>query len=636
MFVDLSLLPISENFDGKVTFNKETAGFLNTLGMYTVKENGDIDDVSIIFANSSAVGSGGNLIENVSHVDYTFSAGDKIGFFVLPNSGSQSTASLLSDTKGSFYFGTKENTGPANVGMKDSFPLIHVSATGKETVIKTTYGAVSWHSTPSMNIDSTDHTFWELKVEGSALTFSMRFEDLWGGGDKDYLDVVFTLDVGPKNAVALANEFSAGGFSNAFEDVVDVTSKGFAVIDPVAENEGWSVTHIAGVSAVAGAVITLSDGSTATLLGDGRVRIDGANHTTDRTQLVEVSLAGNGDTETIYIPVTVSPVDGTEGDDQIHMATGFITVDGVESARGYIDGDGNMVDGPDGSAEVIMGYGGNDKIFTGDGDDEIYGGDGNDNLRAHAGDDLLSGGAGNDILGGETGNDTMFGGTGNDAFFVDSQFDVTVEYQNEGFDKVQSSVNWTLGDNFEVLRLSGQAIEGHGNGLNNWVHGQDLSNLLSGGSGNDTIVAMSGDDTVYGDDGRDRLVGRNGSDLMFGGEGNDKVFGNNGNDELWGGDGDDRIAGGSGSDTIIGGTGDDALFGHEGTDLFIFTQGDGRDKVKGIDGNDGLKFVNVDEDSLVWRYGEKVTVLRYGDEGDKILFWDAENIDSIQIEFSYD
>ncbi|GAA6624114.1 DUF4114 domain-containing protein [Scytonema sp. NUACC26] len=31
------------------------------------------------------------------------------------------------------------------------------------------------------------------------------FEDLWGGGDKDYNDTVFAIDIGKKNARSVAN-----------------------------------------------------------------------------------------------------------------------------------------------------------------------------------------------------------------------------------------------------------------------------------------------------------------------------------------------------------------------------------------------------------------------------------------------
>ena len=107
--------------------------------------------------------------------------------------------------------------------------------------------------------------------------------------------------------------------------------------------------------------------------------------------------------DTGTVTVTTSPVDGTGADDQM------IT---------FTDADGDAIDGADGPNDVILGYGGDDQIFSGDGDDDIYGGSGDDFIRAEDGDDFIDGGDGNDVVDGGTGNDTTIGGDGDDVYYI--------------------------------------------------------------------------------------------------------------------------------------------------------------------------------------------------------------------------
>lgn len=113
----------------------------------------------------------------------------------------------------------------------------------------------------------------------------------------------------------------------------------------------------------------------------------------------------------------------------LHLASGNGNgiVDGTDlgdsMGPGYIDADGDQIDGTDGLDDVIAGNGGNDTINAGlgndtvdggTGDDVIDGGDGNDQISGGEGADVLAGGLGNDLLAGGLGNDTLIGGDGAD------------------------------------------------------------------------------------------------------------------------------------------------------------------------------------------------------------------------------
>ena len=138
-------------------------------------------------------------------------------------------------------------------------------------------------------------------------------------------------------------------------------------------------------------------------------------------------------------------IDGTENDDTITPTSG-------PNNTPYADGDGDNVDGGDGTDDYIDAKGGNDIVDGGQGNDIIHGGTGNDILNGGVGDDTLDGGSGNDLLRGDTGNDSLKGGDGQDD-----------------------------------------------------LQGSDGDDSLDGGDGNDVLDGGTGADTLTGGAGRDEF-----------------------------------------------------------------------------------------------------------------------------------
>jgi serralysin len=100
-----------------------------------------------------------------------------------------------------------------------------------------------------------------------------------------------------------------------------------------------------------------------------------------------------------------------------------------------------------------------------------------------------TGNAGNNIIRGNAGDNTLRGLGGNDTYVVQDTGDTVIEAANQGTDRVNSSVSFTLGNNVEDLILTGNgAIDGTGNALDNRITGNGASNTLTGGDGDDIFI----------------------------------------------------------------------------------------------------------------------------------------------------
>ncbi|MGZ8915339.1 MAG: choice-of-anchor L domain-containing protein [Methylobacter sp.] len=235
---------------------------------------------------------------------------------------------------------------------------------------------------------------------------------------------------------------------------------------------------------------------------------------------------------------------------------------------------------------------------------------------------MLTGNGGNNILNGGAGADIMIGSSGNDTYVIDDASDAVNEEFGKGTDLVKSSLDYSLGENVENLTLTGTAINGVGNNLNNILTGNAGNNILDGGVGNDTLKGGLGDDSYVVDSSTDKItealnagvdtvqssaasyvLAPNVENLVLTGTGNingsgnavaNMLIGNDGSNTLKGMDGNDTINGGSGNDLLVGGKGLDILNGGNGVDIFWFDSAKGATNVDTIgdflSGTDMLQF----------------------------------------------
>ncbi len=271
-------------------------------------------------------------------------------------------------------------------------------------------------------------------------------------------------------------------------------------------------------------------------------------------------------------------LDGAGGADQLEGGAG--------NDRYYVDNEADQVvelvaEGTDqvySSVNHVLSANVENLTLTGSDNIAGTGNDLNDWILGNSGNNSLSGGVGDDQLDGGSGNDVMIGGTGNDRFIVDHADDQITESADEGYDRVDSDVSYTLSEHVEELNLVGEsAVDGTGNAQDNRITGNDAANLLDGLGGNDDLDGAAGDDTLRGGDGDDYLYG--GADALGGGDGDyggDEEYSADletggtfeaggskvtNNDYLDGGSGNDHLDGASGDDTLFGRDGDDYLYG---------------------------------------------------------------------------
>ena len=350
-------------------------------------------------------------------------------------------------------------------------------------------------------------------------------------------------------------------------DAVDdagTTPQGTPVTIPVLGNDtdvdGDTLTVIDASVPVAQGTVSFDDGSITFTPAPAFVGVAEVSYTiTDPDGLT--------DTATVFITVedVIGPVDGTDA--------------GQLMTPGFVDGEGDEIDGADGLNDTIFGNDGNDTIDGGLGDDTIDGGADDDEITGGAGDDSVLGGAGADTLLGGTGADTLDGGDGDDDIAVNDGDDadggigddvftldttdpaddidgITIDGGADGTDGNPAGPE--NGDAGDVLDLSdvdddlfvafndANPEEGTVNGLDDDADVdltfEEIEKVITG-EGDDEIDAEFGVGpiNVQTNGGDDEVEGSNGDDTIDTGEGNDDIEALDGSDFVDAGDGDNTV-----------------------------------------------------------------------------------------------
>lgn len=167
--------------DGTTSFAAEiksaTSSFHNTLGVYTVADDGTISNVRILFADTLDVGDAGAKVD----LD-TPAAGTRLGFFLIQD-GFNVYGALPED----LYFEAPETT-EAGSTEASAMPVLYSTTLGRLTEVPV------FHSIAALNPDGADQVLSGVTPDG--LELLIGFEDLpTATGDNDFQDVILGVAV---------------------------------------------------------------------------------------------------------------------------------------------------------------------------------------------------------------------------------------------------------------------------------------------------------------------------------------------------------------------------------------------------------------------------------------------------------
>lgn len=147
--------------------------FSNTLGVYEITADGQITDVRLLVDNANAGSADPVLITGVE-------AGHQLGFFLVQNGANW--ASRYDDTD---VFEFTDFAGNQAVAAAGPSLQMRVNDVVQDLII--------FHSfDDSMNPGGVQHVLSGVEAGGTQMT--VGFEDLVGGGDQDYGDIVFSVE----------------------------------------------------------------------------------------------------------------------------------------------------------------------------------------------------------------------------------------------------------------------------------------------------------------------------------------------------------------------------------------------------------------------------------------------------------
>ena len=403
--INTNKIVIGQDYDGKVTFTGEGAGYKNTFGVYTIDANGNISDVKILFANASLKGSGGDLKAGDS-VDLALKAGQKLGFFILPDGysykstdGKNSVANSELLAKSGGHYELRDaltgkpgniNNGPVNLYWVDD-------TSGKAILMKGAYGGDTFHSIDGaqngLNPDKFNHV--KSTVDPVSGKLTVAFEDLKGGGDKDFDDVQFTLDIGSANALLLPKIASPTAKKSEDKDVIyggDGNDQLYGMADNDQLHGGLGNDKLWGNSG--NDVLWGNEGNDELRGGQGDDVLNGG--------IGDDKIFGDTGNDLIIAKEGNDTVDGGKGLDTLDYSdmavTGGLVVDFDKSNTVKVQTATGLKTDKVIGIEKVIGTDFDDR-FTGDkNDNEFIGGKGNDWFRGMGGKDTFTGGQGSDTF----------------------------------------------------------------------------------------------------------------------------------------------------------------------------------------------------------------------------------------------
>ncbi len=397
MVKDAEDIVINYQSEATITFQGEYAGYQNSIGAYQINSDGTITGAELLWGDAS----NGKLTAGESTATYDgIESGSKLGFFVisdgfddLPSEAYTGDGNSFPET-GSWMFVSPDfdaaTQNPAdhlyNVNDDSGAPqLIYVEDDG---TIHTQSGNV-FHSTnqeefnPDADEDMREHFIAGVDQENGILNFG--FEDILGGGDHDFNDGMFSVELDVRDLMEAPNPlFTKDGEGNSSFQISDADSTDLQqIVVTVSDVQAGDTLSLSGPYKIEGSDVLTFDGQE-TGIGIDIVEEGGS---------ITLTLSGDGDIDHYEAIVQNINFSNTSGSHDI-AGVRPITVVATDSS-------GEVSEPLESSFEIVM----EDSTYGTDGDDNITAEDGGDTVYAGSGDDTIFGGSGDDVIYGQDGAD---------------------------------------------------------------------------------------------------------------------------------------------------------------------------------------------------------------------------------------
>lgn len=188
---------LSVDFDATaiITFRNGGAGYNNSLGVYSIAEDGTIQMASLLWENVKTAG------YNKAHqVDLPGEGGD-FGFFIIADGDRKNAGydDLDTATEGNLKFvfdygGANERAATIH-DNGNQISLVYDDGVTSKVLQGHVYHTTERGASADLNADGKVHAVSGLANDGNANVLKIGFEDLYNLGDADFEDVLFELDI---------------------------------------------------------------------------------------------------------------------------------------------------------------------------------------------------------------------------------------------------------------------------------------------------------------------------------------------------------------------------------------------------------------------------------------------------------
>ena len=312
-------LSFDHDHEVQIKFVTEGAGYKNTFGMYTIAEDGTIENVEILAENLSGTGGGvfgggtfnpGDVIADLGSVP----AGTEIGFFIIANGANKNSGTFNSYDieNGALEFRNTSTGDASTITDNANDTQLYFTDAGTGDVIA--LNGNTWHSSfESLNSDGAVHAVSGTNDNGN---LTIGFEDLKNLGDADFNDVVIEMVVAPATEVILDPIQIAENFDVIDADDNSIMSMDVEMIDGTQIGDYLSID----ASLLAGTNITL------TQISDVAFSLHGADTTENYEAVIQsLTFGSNADdlvAGTRNISLTVTDADGLTDSSTIDVNVG--------------------------------------------------------------------------------------------------------------------------------------------------------------------------------------------------------------------------------------------------------------------------------------------------------------------------